>query len=119
MLIEITLPEKVSTNAIYAGMHWRKRQELAELYHNELLEVKGKLKVTKYPVRISYEFHFVKNPLDTLNCAMMAKMIEDGMVMANVLVDDSPDYVTESVITSKKSKKYKHDTVLVEICSLE
>lgn len=120
IVIEITIPEKVSLNKVYAGVHWRTRQEWADLYHGELLEIKGKLKVGKYPVEIFYDFHFTKNPLDSLNCAMMAKMIEDGMVGAGVLVDDDPKYVVESHLKTQKSDKYEHDTVVVTIrCSLK
>lgn len=94
--------------------HW-KRTELKNLYHGEMLELKGKLKVAKYPVIIVYDFHFVKKPLDSLNCAMMAKMVEDGMVHAEVLEDDSADFVKESCLKTQKSKQFKNDTVLITI----
>lgn len=119
MQIEITIPEKVSLNAIYAGMHWRRRKELADLYHEEVLELKGKLKVEEYPVLITYEWHFVKNALDSLNCAYMSKMIEDGLVKVGVLENDSPKFVRRSMLDTQVSKKYKHDTVVVTICSLK
>lgn len=102
-------------NAIYAGMHWKKRGELAELYHMEMLPLKGKLKVTEYPVVITYDWHFKGNPLDTLNCAFMSKMIEDGMVHAGVLEDDDTKYVRRSVLNSQKSTQYEHDTVVVSV----
>ncbi len=117
--LEITIPEKVSLNKVYAGIHWRKRQELAQLYHEELLEIKGKIKVSQYPVHITYDFHFTGNALDTLNCALMAKMLEDGLVGIKAMEDDSPDYVRTSTIHSQKSTQYKHDTVIVTICSLK
>lgn len=114
MIFEITIPEKVSMNAIYSGMPWRKRVELADLYHNEFLDVK-KVKVTQYPVAIHYDWHFVNKPLDTLNCAFMSKMLEDGMVHAKILDDDSTAFVRRSIVDSQKSTKYKHDTVVVTI----
>ncbi len=117
--LSITLPEKVSTNRIYSGVHWRKRQEWADLYHEEFLPIKGKIKVAEYPVVITYDFFFKKNALDTLNCAMMAKMLEDGMVAVGILKDDSPEYVSKSVITSKAVKNLGEDKVLVTICSLK
>lgn len=101
------------------GMHWARWRELADLYHGELLEIKGKVKVDKYPVIISYDFHWVTKELDTLNPALICKLIEDGMVKANVLVDDCPKYVYESRIRSHKSKEFEHDTVLITICSLK
>jgi hypothetical protein len=118
MIIEITIPEKVSLNKIYAGMHFRKRKELADLYHEEVLELKGKLKVKNYPVQILYDWHFVKNPLDTLNCAFMSKMIEDGLVAVGVLENDDTKFVRRSILESKKSDKYKNDTVVITISSL-
>ena len=102
-------------NKIYAGMHWRKRQELADLYHGEMLALKGKIKVTEYPVKIHYDYHFTGTPLDSLNTALISKMIEDGMVHAGVLEKDDPKYVKRSILDSQKSKKYKHDTVVVRI----
>lgn len=117
--LSITLPEKVSTNKVYAGVHWRKRKEWADLYHQEFWPIKGKVKVEKYPVVITYDFSFKANALDSLNCAMMAKMLEDGMVAVGILKDDCPEYVAKSIITSKKVKGLAHDTVLVSICSLK
>lgn len=115
MIIEITIPEKVSTNKIYAGIHWRERKALADLYHSEVLELKGKLKVKTYPVEILYDWHFVKKPLDTLNCAFMSKMIEDGLVAVGVLEGDEPEFVRRSILDSKVSGEYKHDTVVITI----
>jgi len=115
--LEITLPEKVSTNKIYSGIHWRKRQELAELFHEEFLDVKG-VKVERYPVQIIYDFRFKGTALDTFNCVFMAKMLEDGMRGAGILTDDSPKYVRESVIRSGKGRSGEPDKVLVSICSL-
>lgn len=114
MVFEITIPEKVSMNKIYAGMHWRVRQALAILYHNEFLDIK-KLKVTQYPVVIYYDWYFTGTALDTLNCAFMCKMIEDGMVHAKILDDDATKFVRRSIIDSQKSDKYQHDTVVVTI----
>lgn len=99
-------------------MHWKRRKELADLYHMEVLELKGKLKVTKYPVEIFYDWHFKKNPLDTLNCAFMSKMIEDGLVAVEVLKDDSPQYVKRTVLESRQSDEYEHDTVVITISSI-
>lgn len=115
MIIEVTIPEKVSMNRIYAGMkHWD-RTALKNLFHDEFLEIRGKLRVTEYPIRIRYDWHFKKQALDTLNCAFMSKMLEDGMVCNGILKDDSPNYVRESILNSMKSKKYKNDTVVITI----
>lgn len=105
-------------NKIYSGMHWRRRKELADLYHEEVLELKGKIKVTKYPVEIFYDWYWPNNPLDSLNCAFMSKMIEDGLVHVGVLEDDSAKYVRRSVLQTQKSDKYEHATVVITLSSI-
>lgn len=119
MVLEITIPEKISTNRIYAGIHWAVRKKIADLYHLEVLPLKGKVKVEKYPVEVFYDWHFKKNPLDTLNCAFMSKMIEDGLVKVGVLEDDDVKFVRRSVLDSKKSNEFEHDTVVVTISSIK
>ena len=115
MIFEIVIPQKVSMNAIYAGMHWKKRTELADLYHMEFMPLKGKLKVKQYPVTIHYDWHFTGTALDTLNCSFMSKMLEDGMIHAGILEQDSTKFVRRSVLDSQKSSAYKNDTVIVTI----
>jgi len=109
--ILIPIPEKVSLNQIYAGMHWRQRSELAELYHMSLLEYRNQ-SVKKYPVSITYIFTFRRNALDSSNCAFMAKMIEDALVQMGVLVDDTPKYVESTTLYSVKGTE---DTVKIII----
>lgn len=113
--ITVTIPEKVSLNAIYKGVHWTIRKEWADLYHEEMLEVKGKLKVKSYPVKIRYEFTFKNKPLDSLNTAFMAKMLEDGLVAAKVLTDDTLAYVTESTLAVYVDQEIKNDIVVIII----
>lgn len=57
-----------------------------------------KLKVTAYPADISYTFTFKGRLLDTTNCFLMAKLIEDGMVRNGILEGDSPLYVGSTTI---------------------
>lgn len=111
---KVILPKKISLNKIYAGVHWATRQKLADIFHSEFLDKKS-LKITEYPVEILYDFYFLKQPLDTLNCAYMAKMLEDGMVRNGILKGDEPNYVTSSTLMSQKSKKYPNDTVIIRI----
>lgn len=113
--LTITIPQKVSLNSIYSGMRWKTRSELATLYHEELLEIKGKVKVKTYPVKIRYEFYFRIKPLDSLNTAFMAKMLEDGLVHSKVLVDDAPAYVTESTLAVYIRPEIKNDMVVILI----
>lgn len=117
MIIEITIPEKVSMNKV-KGMNHFVWYRLAELFHSEFADIKGKLKVEKYPVQIQYDWHWTKKPLDSLNSALMCKLLEDGMVKAGILEDDGVEYVRRSILDSKVSDAYKHDTVVITIESL-
>jgi|TARA_R100001530_G_scaffold21901_2_gene18000 hypothetical protein len=100
MKIEIPIPKKVSTNKIYAGTHWTKRKELADLFHQYLLPEKNKHKIKEFPVEITYIFRFKGKLLDCSNCTFMAKMLEDALVGIGLLPDDNPDYVSSIQIYS-------------------
>lgn len=111
---EVTIPEKVSMNKV-RGMNKWEWYRLAQVFHSEFTDLKGKIRVEKYPVTIHYHWHFVKNALDSLNVALMCKLLEDGMVHAEILEDDSPKFVKYSILESEKSSKYPHDTVEIKI----
>ncbi len=102
--ISFSLPQKVSLNAIYAGLHWSKRAELADLYHREILPFR-KLKIDAFPVALHYTFTFRNRPLDSSNCAFLAKMIEDGLVAHAILPDDSMEYVRSTTTTVALGKE--------------
>jgi hypothetical protein len=101
MKIKIPLPEKISSNKMYAGVHWATRKKWVDTYHTSLIEYRN-FRIENYPVDITYIFTFKSIPLDTLNCSMMAKMLEDGMRKWGILQDDSPKFVQFSGIYSKK-----------------
>lgn len=111
MKIQIPIPQKISTNSIYAGIHWATRKKLADTYHKALIEHKNK-KVTEYPVEITYIFTFKAKPLDTTNCTFMAKMLEDGLVGYGIIEDDDPTHVSFTGIYSQKGDT---DTVDIHI----
>lgn len=98
------IPEKISSNATYAGLHWARRKKVADLYHSSMLQFR-KLKVTEYPVEISYVFTFKRNPLDSTNCGTMAKLVEDGMVRCGILEDDDWKHVTSTTLHTQKGDK--------------
>ena len=113
--ISFPVPEKVSANRIYSGLHWTKRNKLKDLYHFSLLEFR-KLKIEKFPIHIHYIFEWKNNPLDSTNQFFMIKMLEDGMVANGIIPDDSPKYVratTSEVMNSLKTEKNKHDTITI------
>lgn len=102
-LIMIDIPEKVSANAMYAGLHWTKRKELADLYHMALIEHRG----TKWPTpaHLSFTFSFKGKLLDCSNTFFMAKMLEDSMVVNGIIPDDTPAYVASITVRVLKGTK--------------
>ena len=65
-------------------------------------------------VNITYEFHFKdKKRRDPDNYAASAKMLQDGLVKAGVLVDDNFDYVQELRIT--KGETSNHPYILIKL----
>jgi hypothetical protein len=107
-LIVLDIPEKVSANAFYAGMHWSKRKKLADLYHAALIEHRAKR--FKTPAHLTFTFTFKGRPLDASNTFAMAKMLEDGLVRWGILPDDNPDCVASIKVQSQKGGK---DTVSI------
>jgi hypothetical protein len=90
---------KFSTNKIYAGIHWTKRKEIKDSIHGYVLAFCRPVRQPEsYPVEIRYNFFFGSRPLDTLNTAAMAKMLEDALRATKILKDDDPRYVTRSIL---------------------
>lgn len=107
MKITLTDLPKVSTNKIYAGVHWKKRKEIKDNYK---LIVKNQFKSVLSKDKsyiVNYIFTFKNKPLDAMNCTYMAKMIEDI-----IFEDDKHDIITHFSIESIKGEK---DSVLIEI----
>ena len=106
MKFTIPIVEKVSANKIYSGVHWAVRKKIADKYHKIIQEKEELLGMTYTPPQnITMTFYFENRPLDCSNCFFMAKMIEDGMVKAKLLQDDSPMYVESIMILSKADKE--------------
>ena len=96
----IPIPEKVSANAIYAGMHWAKRKKLVDLYHQALVEYRARKIDT--PCRLVFNFTFKGRALDADNCVFMAKMCIDGMRAWGMIEDDTPEHIAAITISSIK-----------------
>ena len=115
-MIEIPIPERVSLNKFYAGMHWTKRKKLADTWHmwvrSHLIKA-GVKPIKNYPISVHYTFSFKSRPQDWLNCGGMVKMIEDAMV-GLILEDDGPKYIQSGTITVVVDKT-KSDYVTIEI----
>ncbi len=90
---------KVSTNKIYAGIHWAKRKEIKDGFLNlAVIFCRPVQRVESYPVRIHYRFVFASRGLDTLNTAFMAKMLEDSFRTIGILEEDDPAHVAETIL---------------------
>ena len=61
---------------------------------------KIKIKKPQTPCHITFNFYFKNRPLDSSNCSCLAKLSEDSLVHHNILLDDSPKYVSGITITS-------------------
>ena len=90
---------KTSTNLFYVGTHWSKRKELKDsILSYARVFCKKSRAIERWPVSIRYRFIFETRPLDTLNTAILAKMFEDSLCTLEILPDDSPQYVAESIL---------------------
>lgn len=105
----LPIPEKISTNTIYAGCHWTKRNKHKEMYRNLGYLVKGK--IDNFPVHIKFTFYQSGRLLDATNLSYMAKLLEDMLVTQEIIPDDSPKYVSGITLISSKG----NNEVLIEI----
>lgn len=106
---------KVSTNQIYAGVHWRKRKRMKDNY---LLMYKRQLREIRpfaNKVNLFFHFYFKSKKLDSSNCSYMGKILEDCLVTYKILKNDSDVYVGMFGVKSHKSKKDKN----YDYCCLE
>ena len=78
------VPEKVSSNKSYSGIHWTTRVKYKNLYHQYMIQFKDQI-VEHYPVLVKYEFRWKTRALDASNCSYMVKLIEDGLVIHGIL----------------------------------
>jgi hypothetical protein len=106
---------KVSSNKIYAGAHWSKRNKLKEGYLYLTKNAFQKLKPVEGLVDIEFDFYFTRNALDSSNCSYMAKMLEDCLIEWKALKDDTIKYVRSIKLTSSKSKPKEADYCVITL----
>ena len=105
-VIEFNLPQKLSTNNIYEGVHWATRKKHKDIFRWAFIEVASKIK----PVDnccLEFEFEFKSKPLDCDNCSYMAKLLIDCLRHYNKIEDDTPEYIKSIKISSAKGKADK------------
>jgi len=114
-LLEFKIFEKVtsaiSTNKIYAGMHWSKRKEIVDSWHEiiyyTLLQQNIKRELFKQPVDIIV---YSDDDLDADNHFFLIKLIVDTLKEYELIVEDNRKYVK-----SVKFEFYKEEGIKVEI----
>lgn len=97
-----------STNAIYAGLHYRERKKEADAGHNACMNIQ--CEQFKKPVRIVFVPVVGKGgrKRDVSNYSYCAKIIEDGLVRAGVLKDDTDDWVQSfEIVPAQIDRKAK------------
>jgi hypothetical protein len=96
------LPLKISANAIYAGIHWTKRNKHKQLFQAVPFVAKP---ITKYPVICHYHFVLSGRLLDITNLFYMTKLQEDSLVNKGILRNDTPQFVSEIRTTIESGKE--------------
>lgn len=120
MQFTIPIPEKVSLNKIYAGIHFRERASHKDDYHWAVLASQDvAVWPGPWPVAMHYHFRLRGTRLDISNHAYMLKMVEDGLVSAGMLPGDDPKYVERITVTSEKIANDGIDEVVVHISPAE
>ena len=112
-IVEFELPIKVSSNAIYSGIHWAVRKKHKDIFRWALITLKTKIKPVE-SCDLEFEFNFKSKPLDCDNVFYSVKLIIDSLRYYGKIPDDSPKYVKSIKVSSKKSNK---NNVILKICS--
>lgn len=120
-MIELTIPDIApSANHFYAGMNVHARRKLAHRWHGiVIISVKSqKIKrIAEYPVDVTVYCNFGKGKrmLDADNLFPTIKLILDGLILAGILVDDSPKYIRSvRLIPERNRGKSSHSRVVIE-----
>lgn len=112
---KIKLPVlKISTNKIYAGIHWTKRNQHKDKFRVMCNAIKTLDKID-YPVNLRFDFYLGGRALDSSNCSYMAKMIEDCFVKFGIFKDDNIKYIHDFTCRSHQVKGLKEHYCIVTI----
>ena len=102
----------VSNNKFYSGMHWVVRKKLADAWHEEIFYECKRQKIPKFSfVHITIK-SISKRVLDADN--ICAKLCIDGLVLAEIIKDDSPEYVKSVTLVSEKGKEEQTIIIIQE-----
>lgn len=111
-----------STNAIYAGIHWAKRKKAKDEALAATLEAVQRAGVM--PARCQVDLVFRPRlgkgvrRRDTSNNSMTAKLIEDALVKAGVLPDDTEEHVRRVINEPPEIDRQAETGTWVEIIEI-
>lgn len=106
--LEVPGSLKFSTNKAWSCPHWGIRSGMRNRWHSLITEAVSKSKfVVPNPADFSYVFSFPANALDSTNCSVMVKMVEDSLVEAGCMEDDTSELVRQVSMRSVKDKTLK------------
>lgn len=95
-----------SSNKLFGRGHWTERKGWNDTGHQETWLACQQQKIQKVNYLVDLEFfpHTASSGAlrDSGNNALSAKIIEDGLVKAKILVDDSPKYVRKFIVNPTK-----------------
>jgi hypothetical protein len=110
----VPIPEKISLNKIYAGIHFRERMRHKDEYQMAVLASKIDRYEGLYPIHVKYHFKLTGSRLDIDNHVYMSKMTADALVACGVIGGDEQDFISAMTITAEKLKKGEDEVVEVE-----
>lgn len=120
-MIKFSIPiVTLSLNKWYAGSHWAKRKQVADLWHDTIWKICRIDKIepiAKFPVTIITKSYFKsKRKKDVSNLFPANKLAEDGLVKAGILPDDTVEYVERHIIETPVFG-HSEDVTVIEILS--
>ena len=110
MKFTIPIIEKISNNKLRT-VHWGIRASITKKYIKKVKTACRLFRQIETSIDLVVTFYFKNRPLDCSNCAGMCKMIEDGLVEAGIIKNDSPDYVESVTLISKVDKNNPRITI--------
>ncbi len=112
-----------STNAIYGGMHWAKRKKAKDEAAAATLDAVQAAGLAPVRGRVDLVFRprlgkGVRRR-DTSNASMTAKLLEDALVKAGVLADDTEAHVRRVILEPAEIDRKAETGMWVEIIEIE
>ena len=115
--LTILLPVLQSTNNFTGNKRWQYKQYKDSL-HNEVkpqLSILRRNKPITHPIKMRYTFYKKGRAFDLTNYSATIKIIEDLLVDAGFIKDDSPKYIPEVEIRYRKSADNRCDIDFIDL----